>query len=282
MPIFDPAFSKSSFGFRPGRSAHGAVRQVQGHIRAGYRYGVDLDLEKFFDRVCHDVLMARLARKVTDKRLLKLIGRFLRAGISVEGITHPTREGVPQGGPLSPVLSNIVLDELDKELERRGHRFARYADDAVILVKSHRAGERVMASINRFLKRKLKLKVNRQKSRVVRAEEVDFLGFIFRRGKIRWSERSFERFRGPKCAGSRAAPGGCRCSTACGSWGATSGDGWVTLLVRNTTGRGPRSTGGSATRADVLLEAVVKAAQTDRDAVAARSEPARCDHYGSQ
>jgi RNA-directed DNA polymerase len=194
-PIFDPDFSASSFGFRPGRSAHDAVRQVQGYIRAGYRYCVDLDLEQFFDRVDHDVLMARLARKVSDKRLLKRIGRYLRAGVSVEGTVHPTREGVPQGGPLSPLLSNIVLDELDKELERRGHRFARYADDVVILVKSRRAGERVMASITRFLERKLKLTVNRQKSRVVRTDEVEFLGFVFRRGKIRWSERSFERFK---------------------------------------------------------------------------------------
>ena len=157
-PIFDPDFSASSFGFRPGRSAHDATRQVQGAIQAGYRYGVDLDLEKFFDRVCHDVLMACLARRVSDKRLLKLIGGYLRAGVSVEGTFHPTREGVPQGAVLSPLLSNVVLDELDKELERRGHGFARYADDVVILVKSRRAGERVMASITRFLGRKLKLR----------------------------------------------------------------------------------------------------------------------------
>lgn len=194
-PIFDPAFSRSSFGFRPGRSAHGAVKQVDGYIKAGYRVCVDLDLAKFFDTVDHDVLMARLAKKVSDKRLLKLIGRYLRAGVLVESTVQPTREGVPQGSPLSPLLSNIVLDVLDKELERRGHRFARYADDAVILVKSPRAGNRVMQSITRFLERKLKLTVNRQKSQVVSAKRVVFLGFVFRRGKIRWSEESLERFK---------------------------------------------------------------------------------------
>ena len=194
-PIFDPAFSRSSFGFRPGRSAHGAVKQVHGYIEAGYRYCVDVDLARFFDTVDHDVVMARLAENVSDKRLLRLIGRYLRAGVVVEGTIQPTRKGVPQGSPLSPVLSNIVLDVLDKELERRGHRFARYADDVVILVKSQRAGKRVMQSITRFLERKLKLKVNRQKSQVVPANAVEFLGFVFRRGKIRWSQQSVERFK---------------------------------------------------------------------------------------
>jgi len=194
-PIFDPAFSESSFGFRPRRSAHGAVKQVHGYIEAGYRVCVDLDLAKFFDTAGHDVLMARVAEKVPDKRLLQLIGRYLRAGVMVEGTIHPTRQGVPQGSPLSPLLSNIVLDGLDKELEKRDHRFARYADDVVILVRSRRAGKRVMQSITRFLEHKLKLRVNRQKSRVVRANEVEFLGFVFRRGKIRWSEPSFERFK---------------------------------------------------------------------------------------
>lgn len=194
-PIFDPAFSASSFGFRPGRSAHGAVKQVHGYIKAGYRYCVDLDLAKFFDTVDHDVLMARVAEKVSDKRLLQLIGGYLRAGVLVEGTIQPTRQGTPQGSPLSPLLSNIVLDVLDKELEKRGHRFARYADDAVILTRSRRAAERVMRSITRFLERKLKLTVNRQKSRVVSAKQVAFLGFVFRRGKIRWSEQSVERFK---------------------------------------------------------------------------------------
>ena len=194
-PIFDPAFSASSFGFRPGRRAHGAIKQVNGYIKAGYRVCVDVDLAKFFDTVDHDVLMARLAERVSDKGLLQLIGRYLRAGVAVEGTIQPTREGVPQGSPLSPLLSNIVLDVLDKELERRGHRFARYADDAVILVRSRRAGKRVMESITRFLERKLKLKVNRQKSQVVSARQVAFLGFVFRRGKIRWSDESFEGFK---------------------------------------------------------------------------------------
>ncbi len=194
-PIFDPDFSASSFGFRPRRSAHGAVKQVQGYLKAGYRVCVDLDLAKFFDTVDYDVLMARVAEKVSDKRLLKLIGRYLRAGVEVEGTIQPTRQGVPQGSPLSPLLSNIVLDVLDKELEKRGHRFARYADDVVILVRSRRAGKRVMQSITRFLGRKLKLTVNRQKTQVVSAKQVAFLGFVFRRGKIRWSSKSLERFK---------------------------------------------------------------------------------------
>ncbi len=154
-PIFDPTFSQSSFGFRPGRSAHGALRQVQAHIKAGYRIAVDLDLAKFFDNVQHDVLMARVARKVRDKRLLALIGRYLRAGVLVGESIQATEIGTPQGGPLSPLLANILLDDLDRELERRGHRFARYADDLVILVKTTRAGERVKASVTRFLTRKL-------------------------------------------------------------------------------------------------------------------------------
>jgi len=155
----DPGFSESSFGFRPGRSAHGAVRQVQRTIGEGYRFAVDLDLEKFFDRVNHDVLMARVARKVRDKCLLGLIGRYLRAGVLVGDIIQATELGTPQGGPLSPLLANILLDDLDKELERRGYRFARYADDLLILVKSPRTGERVKASVTRYLTRELKLAV---------------------------------------------------------------------------------------------------------------------------
>ena len=189
-PLFDPDFSASSFGFRSGRSAHGTVKQVHGYIRADYRVCVDVDLARFFDTVDHDGLMAHLAENVSDKRLLQLIGRYLRAGVAVEGTIHPTRAGVPQGSPLSPLLSNVVLDALDKELERRGHRFARYADDAVILVRSRRAGERAMRSITRFLERRLKLKVTRRKSRVVSANEVEFLGFVFRRGKIRWVDQA--------------------------------------------------------------------------------------------
>ena len=194
-PIFDPAFSESSFGFRPGRSAHGAVRQVQRTIGEGYRIAVDLDLEKFFDRVNHDVLMARMARKVKDKCLLGLIGRYLRAGVLVGDFIQATELGTPQGSPLSPLLANILLDDLDKELERRGHRFVRYADDLRILVRSQRAGERVKTSVTRFLTGKLKLTVNEQKSRVVKTNDCEFLGFTFRGTKLRWSDQAFADFK---------------------------------------------------------------------------------------
>jgi len=194
-PIFDPEFSESSFGFRPKRSAHGAVKQVQRFIRQRRRIAVDLDLSKFFDRVDHDVLMVRVARRVSDKRLLRLIGKYLRAGVEVDGEVHPTREGVPQGGPLSPLLANIVLDDFDVELERRGHHFARYADDVMILVRSERAGRRVMASVTRYLERRLKLQVNRDKSRVIPTDQCTFLGFAFRGTKISWSDQTFRRFK---------------------------------------------------------------------------------------
>ncbi len=194
-PIFDPDFSESSFGFRPWRSAHGAVRQVQRFIGEGYRIVVDLDLEKCFDQISHDVLMARVARKVRDRRLLALIGRFLRAGVRVGDCIHATEKGASQGSPLSPLLANILLDDLDRELERRGHRFARYADDLVILVGSLRAGERVKASVTRYLTSQLKLKVNESKSRVCGAHEVVFLGFTFYGTKLRWSDKSFQTFK---------------------------------------------------------------------------------------
>jgi len=194
-PLFDPGFSESSHGFRPGRSAHGALRQVQRHIGEGCRVAVDLDLAKFFDMVQHDVLMARVARKVRDPRLLGLIGRYLRAGVLVGESIQATALGTPQGGPLSPLLANILLDDLDKELERRGHRFVRYADDLLILVKSIRAGERVMGSVTRFLTHRLKLVVNEHKSRVAKINECTFLGFTFRGEKLRWSERAFEDFK---------------------------------------------------------------------------------------
>jgi RNA-directed DNA polymerase len=192
-PIFDPGFSEYSFGFRPKRSAHQAVRHLSKVIKSGRRIAVDLDLSKFFDRVDHDVLMCRLARKVSDKRVLRLIGSYLRAGVVVDKRLERTREGVPQGGPLSPLLANIVLDDLDKELERRGHRFARYADDFIILVKSLRAGERVMCSVRKFLSSKLKLKVNEEKSKVVKTSELEFLGFAFRGSRIKWSEKAYHR-----------------------------------------------------------------------------------------
>lgn len=193
-PLFDPAFSASSFGFRPGRSAHGAIRQVQRHIGAGYRVVVDLDLEQFFDRVDHDLLMARVARQVSDKQLLALIGRYLRAGVLVGDAVQAVEQGTPQGSPLSPLLANILLDDLDHELERRGHRFARYADDIVILVRSRRAGDRVKASMTRYLTGTLKLPVNEAKSRVCRSDEVTFLGFTFRGTKLRWSDDAFDDF----------------------------------------------------------------------------------------
>lgn len=176
-PIFDPTFSDESFGFRHGRSTHGAVTRAREHIAAGFRWCCDLDLEKFFDRVNHDVLMARVARRVKDKRVLLLIRRFLQAGLMEGGVVSPRVEGTPQGGPLSPLLSNILLDELDKELERRGHRFVRYADDCNVYVKSQAAGERVMASLESFLWKRLRLKVNREKSAVARPWERKFLGY---------------------------------------------------------------------------------------------------------
>lgn len=195
VPICDPTFSESSFGFRPGRSAHDAVYRVRDVIKEGYKTAVDVDLSSFFDTVNHDVLMKRLSRHVGDKRVLKLVGSYLRAGAVVNGRLQATPKGVPQGGPLSPLLANILLDDLDRELEKRGHRFARYADDFVILVKSQRAGERVMASMRRFLERRLRLTVNEKKSRVVSVQECTFLGFTFIRGKIRWTEKAFSTFK---------------------------------------------------------------------------------------
>ena len=195
QPLFDPEFSESSYGFRPGRSAHGALRRVQDFLGEGCRVAVDLDLAKFFDNVQHDVLMARVGRKVRDKRLLGLIGRYLRAGVLIGETLQATPVGTPQGGPLSPLLANILLDDLDRELERRGHRFVRYADDLLILVKSRRAGERVMASVTRFLTSQLKLVVNEHKSRVVSTHECAYLGFTFRGKRLRWTDRAFEDFR---------------------------------------------------------------------------------------
>src|SRR6202023_776195 len=179
---WDRTFSDHSYGFRPGRSAHQAVAQAQQYIAAGHGWCVDLDLEKFFDRVNHDKLMGQIAKRVEDKRLLKLIRAFLNAGVMESGLVSPSVEGTPQGGPLSPLLSNLVLDELDRELERRGHRFVRYADDSNIYVRSEQAGQRVMKSITRFIEHNLKLKVNEAKSAVARPQERKFLGFSFTAG----------------------------------------------------------------------------------------------------
>lgn len=177
--VYEPEFSANSYGFRAEKSAHQALEKAKEYINAGYSHVVDLDLEQFFDRVNHDYLMNELSRKVQDKRLLKLVHRILRANIEDQGNEISCKQGVPQGGPLSPLLSNIILDKLDKELERRGHRFVRYADDCSIYVKSKRAGERVMASISMYIEKELKLKVNLQKSVVTRPWRTKLLGFTF-------------------------------------------------------------------------------------------------------
>ena len=198
IPMFEGEFSPQSYGFRPGRSAHQAVQKSQEYIREGYDWVVDIDLEKFFDRVNHDMLMARVARVVKDKRVLKLIRSYLESGVMDNGVVMETEEGTPQGGPLSPLLSNIMLNDLDKELEKRGHKFVRYADDCNIYVKTQRAGERVMESVKEFLEKKLKLKVNPKKSKVERASRVKFLGYSFykRNGEtlLRIANRTKERF----------------------------------------------------------------------------------------
>ena len=195
---WDRTFSNHSYGFRPGRSAHQAVEQAQQYIAEGYRWCVDLDLEKFFDRVSHDKLMARIGTRVGDRRLLTLIRSFLQGGVMEGGLVSPVDEGTPQGGPLSPLLSNIVLDEFDRELEQRGLRFARYADDCNVYVRSRRAGERVMESLKRFIMTKLKLKVNEKKSAVARPWERKFLGFSFtvnREPKRRIAPKAVNRFK---------------------------------------------------------------------------------------
>jgi RNA-directed DNA polymerase len=198
-PLFEEEFSDYSYGFRPGKSAHDAIRQAQVYVNEGYTTVVDIDLEKFFDRVNHDKLMYLLSRRIEDKRLLKLIRRYLESGIMIGGLVSPSREGTPQGGPLSPLLSNVMLHELDKELEKRGHRFCRYADDCNCYVKSRRAGDRVMISITRYIEQRLKLKVNRDKSAVDYVHRRKFLGFSFYlmegEYRIRVDVKSIERFK---------------------------------------------------------------------------------------
>jgi RNA-directed DNA polymerase len=194
-PLFDPHFSESSHGFRPGRSAHDAVRQVKKLFRSYHPIAVDADLSKFFDTVNHNLLMRCVAKRVKDDRVLKLIRKYLKAEVIVDGLSEKVRMGVPQGGPLSPLLANILLDELDKELERRGHKFVRYADDFIIMVKSKQAGERVFSSIRNFLESELMLEVNETKSKVAHLDECTFLGFSIIRGKIRWSQKSEKEFK---------------------------------------------------------------------------------------
>jgi RNA-directed DNA polymerase len=195
-PIFEPTFSDSSYGFRPGRSAHQALKKAQEYVQDGRDISVDIDLEKFFDRVNHDVLMSRVARRIKDKRLLRIIRRFLEAGIMKQGVCIERYEGMPQGGNLSPLLSNLLLDDLDKELEKRGHKFCRYADDCNIYVNSQKAGERIMISIRKFLEKKLRLKLNEKKSKVAKVEECKFLGYkLLNDGRLVLAEESVKRFR---------------------------------------------------------------------------------------
>src|SRR5439155_8804614 len=193
-PLFEPDFSESSYGFRPNRSAQQAVVKAREYVREGRRWVVDIDLEKFFDWVNHDILMSRLARRIKDKRVLRLIRRYLQAGMMSEGVTTARREGTPQGGPLSPLLANLLLDDLDKELERRGHCFCRYADDCNIYVQSKAAGERVLASVTRFLEDALRWRVNREKSAVAPIEDRKFLGHrLLRGGTLGIAPKSLER-----------------------------------------------------------------------------------------
>jgi RNA-directed DNA polymerase len=197
-PLYDPKFSDHSYGFRPRRSAHDAVRKAKGYIQEGNRWVIDIDLEKFFDKVNHDRLMGTLAKRIEDKRLLKLIRNYLKSGVMINGIVTTNEEGTPQGGPLSPLLSNIVLDELDEELERRGHKFVRYADDCNIYVKTKKAGIRVMDSVTSFIEGQLKLKVNLNKSSVDRPWKRKFLGFSFTNGKepkVRIAKESVKRMK---------------------------------------------------------------------------------------
>jgi len=211
-PIFDPIFSDASFGFRPGRNAHQAVRCARAHVAAGHRWVVDVDLEKFFDRVNHDVLMARVAQRVKDTRVLLLIRRYLQAGVMDGGLVSPRTEGTPQGGPLSPLLSNILLNEWDRELERRGHRFVRYADDCNVYVRSKTAGERVMTSLERFLMKRLRLRVNHEKSCVARPWSRKFLGYSVtwdRAARLRVAPAAVKRLK-TKLRGMLARGRGCR------------------------------------------------------------------------
>ena len=191
-PIFEPHFSPSSYGFRPGRSQHQAVQAAQQIVNSGKPYVVDIDLSKFFDRIHHDRLIARMGQRIADKRILRLVGILLRSGAMINGVVNPSQEGAMQGGPLSPLLSNIVLDELDQELEKRGLEFCRFADDCNIFVKSQKAAERVMETVSQFIEKKLKLKVNQDKSKVARSDKVKFLGFTVVNGTIAIAHKALQ------------------------------------------------------------------------------------------
>lgn len=205
--LFDHTFSDNSYGYRPERSVQMAARKAQGFYQQGYHYQINIDLAKFFDTVNHDILMERVARKVKNKGVLKLIGKFLRAGVVVNGRLQPTTKGVPQGSPFSPILSNILLDELDKELEYRGHKFVRYADDLAVFVKSERAGQRVMASVSRYLERELKVTVNREKSKVSKVQDSSVLGFHVHQKKLRATDRKVRTFKAELKRITRRCPG---------------------------------------------------------------------------
>jgi RNA-directed DNA polymerase len=191
-PVFEPHFSLHSYGFRPGRSQHQAVQAAQEIVNSGKPYVVDIDLSKFFDRIHHDRLIARMGERISDKRILRLIGILLRSGVMINGVINPSKEGAVQGGPLSPLLSNIVLDELDQELEKRGLEFCRFADDCNIFVKSQKAAERVMEKVSQFIEKKLKLKVNREKSQVAKSDQVKFLGFTVVNGTIAIAHKALQ------------------------------------------------------------------------------------------
>src|SRR5258705_8232465 len=274
---WDPTFSEHSYGFRPGRSAHQAVAQAQQYIAEGYGWCVDFDLEKFFDRVNHDKLMGAIAKRVEDKRLLKLIRAFLNAGVMEGGLVSPSVEGTPQGGPLSPLLSNLVLDALDRELERRGHRFVRYADDSNIYVRSERAGQPVMKSVKRLITQKLQLKVNETKSAVARPQERKFLGFSFTNGpavKRAIAPKALVRFKNRIREITRRAKGVGIKSTSGGTSSLHGGLVRLLRLLRNTRGADLPHSLGTAQASMRPLAAVEDNTPSSGGIVATRGTPA--------
>jgi RNA-directed DNA polymerase len=279
---WDRTFSDHSYGFRPGRSAHQAVAQAQQYIAEGHGWCVDLDLEKFFDRVSHDKLMGQIAKRVEDKRLLKLIRAFLNAGVMENGLVSPSVEGTPQGGPLSPLLSNLVLDELDRELERRGHRFVRYADDCNIYVRSERAGQRVMEGITQFITQKLKLKVNEAKSAVARPQERKFLGSptagprsTRHRGEGRQTVQDES---GDHATGQRRQPG----DDDSGTGSVHAGLAQLLRLLRNARGAGVPHALGPIAIASRVVATMANSSSSSRGVARAGSPSAAGRTYGRQ